>query len=102
MTAGGQDYECARRVWNGMIDRRPSMIVRPASIADVMQALRFVRENQLPFSVRGGGHSVSGKSVADGAVMIDLSGMNAIQIDPAGQSARCAGGRNLGSIRQGS
>jgi FAD/FMN-containing dehydrogenase len=98
MTAGGQDYECARRVWNGMIDRRPSMIVRPASIADVMQALRFVRENQLPFTVRGGGHSVSGKSVADGAVMIDLSRMNAIQIDPAGQSAVVQGGASWGAF----
>ena len=98
MTAGGQDYECARRVWNGMIDRRPSMIVRPASIADVMQAVRFVRENQLPFSVRGGGHSVSGKSVADGAVMIDLSGMKAIQIDPAGQSAIVQGGATWGEF----
>ncbi len=98
LTAGGQDYECARRVWNGMIDRRPSMIVRPASIADVMQALRFVRENQLPFTVRGGGHSVSGKSVADGAVMIDLSRMNAIQIDPAGQSAVVQGGATWGAF----
>jgi FAD/FMN-containing dehydrogenase len=81
-----------------MIDRRPSMIVRPASIADVMQAVRFVRENQLPFSVRGGGHSVSGKSVADGAVMIDLSRMKAIQIDPAGQSAIVQGGATWGEF----
>jgi FAD/FMN-containing dehydrogenase len=92
IAAGDQDYESARRVWNGMIDRRPSMIVRPSSIADVMQAVRFVRENQLPFSVRGGGHSVSGKSAVDGAVMIDLSGMRAIQIDPAGRSAVVQGG----------
>jgi FAD/FMN-containing dehydrogenase len=98
ITAGGQDYESARRVWNGMIDRRPSMIVRPASIADVMQAVRFVRENQLPFSVRGGGHSVSGKSVADDAVMIDLSRMKAIQIDPAGQSAVVQGGATWGEF----
>ena len=98
ITPGGQDYESARRVWNGMIDRRPSMIVRPASIADVMQAVRFVRENQLPFSVRGGGHSVSGKSVADGAVMIDLSRMKAVQIDPAGQSAVVQGGITWGEF----
>jgi FAD/FMN-containing dehydrogenase len=98
ITAGGQDYESARHVWNGMIDRRPSMIVRPASIADVMQAVRFVRENQLPFSVRGGGHSVSGKSVADGAVMIDLSRMKAIQIDPARRSAVVQGGITWGEF----
>jgi FAD/FMN-containing dehydrogenase len=98
IAAGDQDYESARRVWNGMIDRRPSMIVRPGSIADVMQAVRFVRENQLPFSVRGGGHSVSGKSVADGAVMIDLSRMKDIQIDPAGQSAVVQGGATWGEF----
>jgi FAD/FMN-containing dehydrogenase len=98
ITAGDHDYESARRVWNGMIDRRPSMIVRPASIADVIQAVRLVGENQLPFSVRGGGHSVSGKSVADGAVMIDLSRMKAIQIDPAGQSAVVQGGATWGEF----
>jgi UDP-N-acetylenolpyruvoylglucosamine reductase len=98
ITAGDRDYESARHVWNGMIDRRPSMIVRPASIADVMQVVRFVRENQLPFSVRGGGHSVSGKSVADGAVMIDLSRMKAVQIDPAGQSAVVQGGATWGEF----
>ncbi len=81
-----------------MIDRRPSMIVRPASIADVMQVVRFIRENQLPFSVRGGGHSVSGKSVVDGAVMIDLSRMKAVQIDPAGQSAVVQGGITWGEF----
>jgi FAD/FMN-containing dehydrogenase len=98
ITAGDQDYESARHVWNGMIDRRPSMILRPASIADVMKAVHFVRENQLPFSVRGGGHSVSGKSVVDGAVMIDLSRMKAIQIDPAGQSAVVQGGATWGEF----
>src|ERR1700722_17387247 len=98
ITAGGQDYESARHEWNGMIDRRPSMIVRPSSSADVMQAVRLVRENQLPFSVRGGGHSVSGKSVADGAVMIDLSRMKAVQIDPAGQSAVVQGGITWGEF----
>jgi FAD/FMN-containing dehydrogenase len=98
ITARDQDYESARHVWNGMIDRRPSMILRPASIADVMQAVHFVRENQLPFSVRGGGHSVSGKSVVDGAVMIDLSRMKAVQIDPAGQSAVVQGGATWGEF----
>jgi FAD/FMN-containing dehydrogenase len=98
ITAGDQDYESARHVWNGMIDRRPSMILRPANIADVMEAVHFVRENQLPLSVRGGGHSVSGKSVVDGAVMIDLSRMKAVQIDPAGQSAVVQGGATWGEF----
>src|SRR5665213_1034869 len=70
---GDEEYEVARRVWNGMIDRKPVVIVRPASIADVMQMVRLAREFHLPASVRGCGHSVSGKSVADDAMMIDLS-----------------------------
>src|SRR5271156_6259581 len=93
-----QGYESARRVWNGMVDCRPSMILRPTSIADVMQAVHFVRNNNLPFSVRGRGHSVSGKSVADGAVMIDLSQMKTIHVDPAGQTAVVQGGATWGDF----
>ena len=98
ITPRDQEYESARRVWNGMVDRRPSMILRPASIADVMQAVHFVRNNNLPFSVRGGGHSVSGKSVADGAVMIDLSQMKTIHVDPAGRTAVVQGGATWGEF----
>jgi len=98
LTASDQDYDGARRVWNGMIDRNPSMIVRPANIADVMRTIRFVREYQLPFSVRGGGHSVSGKSVADGAVMIDMFRMRGVQVDPSGQSAVVQGGAKWGEL----
>jgi len=83
---GDEGYESARRVWNGMIDRKPRWIVRPWSIADVMQAVRFARENSLPVCVKGGGHSVSGKSVADGALMVDLSLMKSIQVDPRRQT----------------
>lgn len=98
LTAGDQDYDSVRRVWNGMIDRKPSIVARPSSIADVMRAVRFVREDDLPFTVRGGGHSVSGKSVADDAVMIDLSRMKGIRIDPAGQSAVVQGGATWGEL----
>lgn len=87
LTACDPEYEGSRRVWNGMIDRKPSAIVRPSSIADLMQAVRFAREFQLPVTVRGGGHSVSGKSVADGVLMIDLSLMNAVEINPGRQTA---------------
>jgi len=83
---GDEGYDAARRVWNGMIDRRPRWIVRPRSIADVLRAVRFARESSLPICVRGGGHSVSGKSVADGALMVDLSLMKSIQVDPRRQS----------------
>ena len=98
LTANDQDYDQARRVWNGMIDRKPTAIVRPTSIADVMQVVRIAREDQIPVSVRGGGHSVAGKSVANGALMIDLSLMNAIQVNPAANRAVAQGGTKWGDF----
>jgi hypothetical protein len=92
LTADDQEYDLARRVWNGMIDRRPPVIVRPSSIADVMHAVRFAREYEISVSVRGGGHSVAGKSVADDAMMIDLSLMNEVHVNPSAQSALAQGG----------
>jgi FAD/FMN-containing dehydrogenase len=98
LVAGDQDYESARHVWNGMIDRKPSLIVRPSSIAEIMHAVRFVRDNQLAFTVRGAGHSVSGKSVVDGAVMIDLSRMKGIEIDSGRRTAVVQGGVTWGEM----
>ena len=98
LTRNDQAYDEARRVWNGMIDRNPAVIVRTAGIADVMQAVRFAREHRLPVCVRGGGHSVAGKSVADDAVMIDLSLMNGIQVNPSAQSAIVQGGARWGDF----
>jgi FAD/FMN-containing dehydrogenase len=95
---GDEEYEVARRVWNGMIDRKPAVIVRPASIADVMRAVRVAREFHLPVCVRGGGHSVSGKSVADDAMMIDLSLMNGVQVNPGAHSAVVQGGAKWGEF----
>jgi FAD/FMN-containing dehydrogenase len=95
---GDEGYEAARIVWNGMIDRKPRWIVRPHSIADVMQAVRFARESGLPICVRGGGHSVSGKSVADGALMVDLSLMKSIQVDPRRQTVVAQGGVKWGEF----
>jgi len=79
---GDEGYDAARRIWNGMIDRKPRWIARPRNIDEVMQAVRYAREENLPLCVRGGGHSVSGKCVADGALMVDLSLMKSIQVDP--------------------
>jgi FAD/FMN-containing dehydrogenase len=98
LTKSDPDYGAARRVWNGMIDRKPAVIVRPASIAEVMQAVRTAREFSLPVCVRGGGHSVSGKSVADHAMMIDLSLMHAIQVNPGAHSAVVQGGAKWGAF----
>ena len=67
LTRDDEQYDRARRVWNGMIDRKPSAIIRPGSIADVIRSVRFAREHGLATSVRGGGHSVAGKAVVEGA-----------------------------------
>jgi FAD/FMN-containing dehydrogenase len=85
-------YNEARRIWNGMIDRKPSAIVRPTGISDVMQVVRFARAHGLAASVRGGGHSVAGKSVADDVIMIDLSLMREVQVHPARRTALAMGG----------
>jgi FAD/FMN-containing dehydrogenase len=71
--AGGDDtYEASRRVWNGVIDRNPAVVIRCTGNADVIGAIAFARERRLPVSVRGGGHNVAGTSVAEGGVVIDL------------------------------
>jgi FAD/FMN-containing dehydrogenase len=92
------EFDRARRVWNGMIDRSPSVIVRSTSIADVIQSVRFAREHGIPAPVRGGGHSVAGKSVADGAMMIDLSLMKHVEISPSRQTALVQGGVTWGEF----
>src|SRR5262245_41698844 len=79
---GEEGYEEARRVWNGAIDRRPALIARCAGADDVALAVRFARDQGLPAAVRGGGHAVAGHAVLDGGVMIDLSLMKAISVDP--------------------
>ena len=89
---GEEGYDEARRVWNGAIDRRPALIARCAGADDVATAVRFARERDLLISVRGGGHAVAGHAVCDGGLMIDLSLMKAISVDPAARTARAAGG----------
>ncbi|MCZ0926355.1 FAD-binding oxidoreductase [Halomonas janggokensis] len=74
-------YEETRQIWNAMIDRRPSMIARCSSLDDIVQSLNYVRANDLPFSIRGGGHNIAGNSVCDNGVMIDLSLMKGVLID---------------------
>jgi FAD/FMN-containing dehydrogenase len=75
---GEQGYDAVRAVPNAMIDRRPALIARCAGAADVIACVRFAREHDLVLSVRGGGHSVAGKAVCDGALMVDLSAMRGI------------------------
>jgi FAD/FMN-containing dehydrogenase len=95
---GEEGYDEARRVWNGAVDRRPALIARCAGADDVALAVRFARERDLPASVRGGGHAVAGHAVVDGGVMIDLSLMKAVRVDPGGRTARAAGGVLLGEL----
>jgi FAD/FMN-containing dehydrogenase len=95
---GEEGYEGARRVWNGAIDRRPALIARCAGADDVVEAVRFAREQELPVSVRGGGHAVAGHAVVDGGLMIDLSLLKAVRVDSAAGWARAAGGVLLGEL----
>jgi FAD/FMN-containing dehydrogenase len=89
---GDPDYEAARKVWNGMIDKRPALIARCAGPADVMAAVSFARERGLLVAVRGGGHNVSGNAVCDDGLVIDLSRMRSVRVDPARRTARADGG----------
>jgi FAD/FMN-containing dehydrogenases len=88
-----EDYDEARRVWNADIDRRPAMIARCVSPADVAAAVTFAANNGLEITVRGGAHSMSGAAVADDGLMIDLSQLNQVSVDPQAKRARVAGAR---------
>ncbi|HEY6488433.1 MAG: FAD-binding oxidoreductase [Terracidiphilus sp.] len=96
--SGSPEYDTARRVWNGQVDRRPSAIVQTTSIADVMRTVRFCREHGIKVSVRGGGHSAAGKAVADGVLMIDLSQMRDVQVDGGRRRAVAQGGATWGEF----
>jgi FAD/FMN-containing dehydrogenase len=89
---GEEGYDEARRVWNGAIDRRPALIARCGGADDVIEAIGFARERDLPVAVRGGGHAVAGHAVCDDGLMIDLSLMKAVHVDPDARTARAAGG----------
>ncbi|MES2210705.1 MAG: FAD-binding oxidoreductase [Chloroflexota bacterium] len=98
LTATDAGYDDARAVWNAMIDRRPAAIVRARGTADVVAAVNLAREHGLPVSIRGGGHNVAGHAVGDRSVMINLSGMRAVDVDPEQQRARVEGGATWGDV----
>jgi len=95
---GDQGYDSARTIPNAMINRRPAMIARCAGAADVIACVLFAREHDLLVSIRGGGHSVAGKSVCDDGLMIDLSAMKGIRVDPARRTVRAETGLKLGEF----
>src|SRR3982751_3007502 len=93
-----EGYDETRTIHNGMIDRRPTLIARCAGVADVMACVRFARDQQLLVSVRCGGHSVPGFSVCDGGLMIDLSPMKGVCVNPARRMVRAEGGVTWGDF----
>jgi FAD/FMN-containing dehydrogenase len=95
---GDKTYDEARKVWNGMIDHRPALIARCAGTADVVETVQFARDHDLLVSVRGGGHNIAGKAVCEGGLMIDLSRMRSVAVDPGNQTARVEGGVTLGEL----
>src|SRR5215468_693736 len=95
---GDPSYDETRTIPNAMIDRHPAIIARCAGAADVVACVRFAREHDLLVSVRGGGHSVAGKSVCDGGLMIDMSAMKGIRVDPARRTVRAQTGLKLGEF----
>src|SRR5215471_7004068 len=80
---GDPDYDAARKIWNGMIDKHPTLIVRCSGAGDVIRAVQFARSHDLEAAVRGGGHSLPGLSLSEGGLVIDLSGMKGIRVDAA-------------------
>lgn len=95
---GDPAYDQARAVWNGAIDRRPAVIVRARGVADVLAAVRFGRDRELTVAVRGGGHNVAGFGTCDDGIVIDLSPMKGVQVDPAAPAVRAEGGVLWGEL----
>ena len=95
---GDDDYDAARTVWNGLVDKCPALILRCAGVADVIDAVNFARVFDLLVSVRCGGHNIAGKAVVEGGLMIDLSPMHGVHVDPARKIARVEGGATLGRL----
>jgi FAD/FMN-containing dehydrogenase len=96
--AGEDGYEEGRTLWNGMIDRRPALIARCAGVADVITCVKFARAHHLLVAVRGGGHGVAGHAVCDGSLMIDLSRLKGLHVDPVHRTARAEPGLTWGEF----
>jgi len=92
------DYDQERQVWNGYIDKYPALIAQCSGTADVIDAVKFARKNDIEVSVRGGGHNVAGTALCDDGMMIDLSKMRGIDVDPTQKLARVEGGATWGDL----
>ena len=89
------NYDGVRSIWNAMIDRRPAVIVRAAGAADVIQTVNFAKAHNAQLAIRGGGHNIAGNAVCEGGVMLDLSNMKSVRIDPVARTARVEPGVTL-------
>src|SRR5208282_6712461 len=96
--AGSPNYDEARTIWNAMIDRRPGLIARCCGAADVMSAVRFARKHGVMVAVRGGGHNIAGNAICDGGLVIDLSQMKSVRVDPAAKRAWVEPGATLADL----
>jgi FAD/FMN-containing dehydrogenase len=95
---GEAAFDAATTIWNGMIRKRPALVVRAASTRDVVRTIGFVRDNQLELSVRGGGHNIAGLSLCDRGVTLDMSGLRDVQVDVDARTARVGAGCTLGDV----
>jgi FAD/FMN-containing dehydrogenase len=95
---GDPGYDQARKIWNASIDKRPGLIARCAGTADVVHAVKFARAHDLLVAVRGGGHNVGGRALCDDGIVIDLSAMKGVFVDPQARTARVQGGATLGDV----
>src|SRR5579871_2121233 len=95
---GDEGYDAARAVWNARVDRRPGLILRCAGVADVIRGVQFARQNGMEFSIRGGGHNVAGWAVCEGGLMLDLTPLKGVRVDPIRRIARAQAGCTWGDF----
>ena len=98
ITSRDVDYDEVRRVWNGMIDRRPAVVVRAATVDDIVPAIRFAQDIGLPLAVRGGGHNIAGNGTVDGGLVLDLGSLNAVEVDAVGREVTIGPGATLADV----
>src|SRR6187431_2397810 len=98
LTAGDAEFDNARKVWNGMIDRKPALIAQCTNADDISECVRFAKKNNMIISVKGGGHNVTGNAVCDGGLMIDLSPMKGVRVDPVRRTVQAQAGVTWGDL----
>lgn len=98
LAPGDADYDEARRVWNGMIDKRPRLIIQASGAGDVAPAIAFARETGLPLAIRGGGHNVAGNGTVDDGILLDMGRLRAVEVDPDTRLVRVEAGATLGDV----